>query len=266
MNRFERNFSQAQNAAESTLIQARNLATRVRRLQKAAKDGNIANIKKAQGAIDSALRELSEEVDRAVRSWPLAEEEEERYLKDGYAAELQHAAREKHLTIREQEGKLVSYPSIVEILPGERAVTIDKKKIRTLRPTRLVELLIRNRDKTRRFRSTTFLRSLYSVYSELVKAQSTAGLFKGRQGPVLPLLRIYTLLTSLPGVRRKYSRTDFARDLYELDRSGETTLKSGATVSFSASTGTRSTRGVFSFIGPDGQIAQYYGIRFTRKV
>ena len=265
MDRFEQTFSNTQNAAESTLLQIRILATKVRRLQKAAKDGNIANIRKTQGELESGLRELTEKVDRAVRSWPLAEEEEERYLKDGYAAELRRAAREEHLTIREQEGKLVSYPSIVEVLPGERAVTIDKKKIRTLRPTRLVEILIRNRDKTRRFRSTTFLRSLYSVYSELAKAQSTVGLYKGRQGPVLPLLRIYMLLTSLPGVRRNYTRTDFARDLYELDRSGETTLKSGATVSFSASTGTRSTRGVFSFIGPDGQIAQYYGIRFTRK-
>lgn len=265
MDRFEQAFSNAQNAAESTLIQARNLATRARRLQKAAKLGNIANIRKAQSELDSVLKELTEEVQRAVRSWPLEEGEEERYLREGYAAELRSAALEQRLTIREQEGKLVSYPSIVEILPGERAVTIDKKKIRTLRPARLVELLIRNRDKSRRFRSTTFLRSLHSVYSELVRTQSSAGLFKGRQGPVLPLLRVYTLLTSLPGVRRNYSRTDFARDLYELDRSGETTLKSGATVSFSASTGTRSTRGVFSFIGPDGQMAQYYGIRFTHR-
>ena len=63
------------------------------------------------------------------------------------------------------------------------------------------------------------------------------------------LNRIYKLFTSLPGSSRGYTPTDFARDLYLLDTSGLTSLKSGATVSFPASTGTRSARGLFTFIG-----------------
>ena len=87
---------------------------------------------------------------------------------------------------------------------------------------------------------------------------------KGNPGTrVVPLERIYKLFTSLPGTRREYATTDFARDIYRLETSGQTTTRSGASVSFPASTGTRSAKGLFTFVGPDGQDVQYYGVRFT---
>ena len=81
----------------------------------------------------------------------------------------------------------------------------------------------------------------------------------------MPLDRIYRLLTSLPGINREYDRTDFARDLYNLDSSGLRRTRSGASVSFPASTGTRRPRGLFSFVGPDGRDVEYYGVRFTEE-
>ena len=67
----------------------------------------------------------------------------------------------------------------------------------------------------------------------------------------------------MPGSSRDYDRSDFARAVYNVDASGAKRTRSGATVSFPSSTGTRSSRGLFSFVGPDGQDVQYYGIRFT---
>ena len=82
---------------------------------------------------------------------------------------------------------------------------------------------------------------------------------------VVPLARIYRLLTSLPGAGRDYDRTDFARDLYRLQANGPMRTRKGAAVSFPASSGTRQAkRDLFTFVGPDGQDVVYYGIRFTK--
>src|SRR5437879_1747459 len=53
------------------------------------------------------------------------------------------------------------------------------------------------------------------------------------------LVDIYGLLTLLPGQTREYSRQEFARDIYLLDRSGLTVTRDEQVVSFPASTGTR---------------------------
>ena len=199
----------------------------------------------------------------AVSSWPFQDEEEEQYLKSGYTAELRRAASEQGLEIQERDGRLISHPSIVRILPGERAVRIDRKKIATIRPSHLAGILIENQMKPSRYRAEPFLQALHGVYLELVREESPDRLMKSGPGRVVTLNRIYKLFTSLPGSSRGYTPTDFARDLYLLDTSGLTSLKSGATVSFPASTGTRSARGLFTFIGPDGRDVQYYGVRFT---
>ena len=104
------------------------------------------------------------------------------------------------------------------------------------------------------------------MYLELAREDSSGRLVKRAQERVVPLDKIYKLFTSLPGSRREYSPTDFARDIYRLETSGHTTTKNGAAVSFPASTGTRSAKGLFTFVGPNGQDIQYYGIQFTEAV
>ena len=90
-------------------------------------------------------------------------------------------------------------------------------------------------------------------------------MLRGAVGRVITLLRVYSMLTSLPGATLEYTRTDFARDLYLLDTSGLTNTRTGATASFHASTGARSPRAqdIFTFVDSDGRDVQYYGIRFT---
>ncbi len=263
MDSFERAFCDTERAADSTLKSATDIAKLAKQLQKAAKGGNITAIKKTQGKLDAALRDLDQVVTNAVSSWPFQDEEEEQYLKSGYTAELRRAASEQGLEIQERDGRLISHPSIVRILPGERAVRIDRKKIATIRPSHLAGILIENQMKPSRYRAEPFLQALHGVYLELVREESPDRLMKSGPGRVVTLNRIYKLFTSLPGSSRGYTPTDFARDLYLLDTSGLTSLKSGATVSFPASTGTRSARGLFTFIGPDGRDVQYYGVRFT---
>ncbi len=264
MDSFEQAFSDTEKAAAATVASAGDLIKLAKQLQKASKEGNIAAMKRVQGRLDVTLASLGQTVANAVQSWPFRDDEEEQYLRDGYSNELRRIAAERELEFHERDGRLISHPSIVRILPGERAVRIDKKKISTIRPSYLADVLLKNQQKPGRYQSGIFLEALYNVYLDIVREE-----FPDRQrlvktgGRVVPLDRIYRLFTSLPGSSREYDRTDFARDLYILESNGPKQTRNGAAVSFPSSTGTRRSKGLFSFVGPDGRDVEYYGLRFT---
>ena len=262
MDSFEQAFSGVERAAADTLIAARELTKIARQLEKAAKVGNVKALKRSQERIEGALVDLSRAARRATGSWPFESGEEERYLAMEYAAELIRTASEQGVDVYERDGQLICSPSSVKILPSMRAVRIDKRQASTIRPSYLANILHRNQNKKNTFSSWQFLESLHKVYRELVRMDSSGRLTEWPSGRVIQLERIYKLFTSLPGAAREYTTTDFARDVYLLEASGHKQTRSGAEVSFPASTGTRRTRGVFHFFGPNGQLFQYSGIRF----
>ena len=251
---FERAFDDAEKAAASTLQSATALTKQAKRLQRAAKDGNINEIKKGCQSLDTALGSLRQDVANAVKTWPFKDEEEEKYLKEHYPKELHLVAKSKGLDVHERDGNLFSYPSIIRVLPGDRALKIDRKKVVTLRPSHLAEILLANQKKIPRLRSDAFLEALYEVYLLVSEREPS---------PVVPLAKIYKALTALPGSRREYDNTDFAGDIYRLENDGPSRTRKGARVSFPASTGTRSAWNTFQFVDRDGQVIKYYGIQFS---
>jgi hypothetical protein len=263
MESFEEAFDSAARVTDLALKANQDLLKQLRRLRKASLDGNITAVKREQGRLVEALDRVAEAVNDAGVAWAFGDEEEVQYLRDvdGYAAELRRVASEKGLLIRERDGQLICHPFIVRIIPGERAVRIDKKKVSAIRPSHLTDVLVKAQKSPPRYRPQAFLESMYKVYLSLTK-ESSARLIGGTGAPVILLADVYRQFTSLPGSSRDYTGTDFARDLYELDRSGVTTTRSGAIVSFPASTGARSSRNLYTFVGPDGYEVKYYGIRF----
>ena len=262
MGRFEQAFDDAERAAASAIDSARHLIRLASQMQKAAKTGKVAAITRAQSGLGDALTMLTQEVKGALECWPFEQGEEERYLRDDYASELIAAAEAKGLEIFRSDTGLIAHPSIVRILPDKRAIRIDRKQNSSIRPSHLASVLLANQTKRSRFQSGAFLESLFKVYSDIVSGDSSDR-FVQVGGRVVRLDRIYKLLTALPGRTPKYESTDFARDLYNLEVNGPKRTRKGATVAFPASTGTKSSRGVFSFIGPDGQRINYYGLKFT---
>ena len=261
MDTFEQAFSDTERAAEATLRMAANLSSQLKALQKAAQRGNIAAIKRAQGSIEAALTHLSQEVKNASSAWPYQDDEVKQDLETRYLDELRQQAQSKGLQAHERDGLLIAHPSIVRVLPGERAVRVDRKQTSDIRPSHLAGLLLANQRKPVRHQSA-FLEALYDVYSDLLREASPERLVKGG-APVVPLETIYRRLTYLPGSSREFDRGDFARAVYTLDADADKRTKSGATVEFSPAERERSPRGVFAFIGRDGQVIRYYGIRFT---
>ena len=260
---FEQGFADAENAADSVLTALTSVSALARQLRKAAQDGNIAAVRRSSERLQDGINLIRQEVANAADAWPFTPEREQEYLQEQYAEELKEEARKKNLQIFDRDGRLIAHPSIVRVLTGERAIQINRRQTSTIRPTKIVGMLEDLQKRPPRFSSQAFLESLYGAYLALTGTRSSDRMRVGEVGQVVQLGRIYDLFTGLPGAGRDYSQLDFARDLFSLESSGVRQARSGARVSFPASTGTRGSRGTISFVGPNGEPVVYYGIQFT---
>ena len=263
MDTFEEGFAAAESAAESVLKALNEAAGIARQMRKASQDGNIGAVRRQGERLDSAVNLIRQEVANASTAWPFTPDEERRYLEEKFGIELQDEANRRGLQVFERDGRLIAHPSVVRVLPGDRAVRIDRRQSSTIRPSKLVADLEKLQNSPPRFRPQPFLESLYNAYLDLAQPDTADRLKLGGVGQVVRLDRMYNLFTGLPGSNREYSRLDFSRDLYSLQESGVREVRSGARVSFPASTGTRSPRGSLSFVGPTGETVLFYGVQFT---
>lgn len=172
-----------------------------------------------------------------------------------YSKELLAAAEEAGLSMVEEDDRLLSYPSIVRLLPAEAALEVDRKRVRGIRPSAVVAALLRVQQAGPRFRPEPFVVSLAAAYDLTVAKQGKA------PGAVVRLVDVYTVLTLLPGQAREYSRAEFARDLYLLDQTGAAGAPGGRRLRWAASTGTRQA-GVLTTVAKNGQQQRYWGIAF----
>jgi hypothetical protein len=248
---------QAETDADAAIKAASNVVNTLKRYQKAARQGQIRDLRTATEGAKRTLQTLDQEVANLAESW---EFDEESYLQSGeYLNELIAQANDSDLSISLQDGRIFCYPAILRVLPGDRAVQIDKQRERRIRPSVLVRLLRDLQKRPPRFKAGDFLSSLHDAYTIAVERRP-GRLFPG--SPV-PLNDLYGLLTLMPGATREYSRQEFVRDVYLLDQSGETTTRDGKRIEFHASTGTKLARGAMSIITPDGREKRYYAISFA---
>lgn len=244
-----------QQAAEFALKAAAGMTRDLKKASASARTGQIRDLRKALASARSAALALTDQVERLHEVFDLDEAE---YLASGaFTKELLAAAESRGVAIFEEEDRLLCYPSLVRILPGEAAVEIDKVRERRLRPSVLVDLLAATQQRAPRFKPEAFLDSLRAGYELVV-----AGEQKKADG-VVRLVDVWSVLTMLPGQRGQYSKQEFARDLYLLDQSGVTsTPRSPRELRWAASTGTKGA-GVLVTVARSGQRQYYWGVSFT---
>ena len=251
---FEQAFAETERAAGAAGKGVGVLAAAVKQLERGASEGDLHKIRKASERLATILESTRQDVVNARSAWPFSPDEEENYLRASYAGEVIDAARAENLPIQQRDEGLIVFPSILRILPSERAVKIDRKKVQAVRPSRLVKTLRAIQSRKPKATPEHLLEVLHRAYRLLVGNE---------YGKTVTLVSIYDALTLLPGSTASYDQTDFVRDLFLLDRSGVTRTKSGARYSLPASTGTKGAKGTFSFVAPDGETVRYYGIRFS---
>ena len=263
MSTFEEGFAAAESAADSVQKTLSDVTRLARQMRKAAQDGNIAAVRRTSERLQDSVGLIQQEVANAADAWPFEPDQEREYLQEQYTEELKREAQKKGLQIFDRDGRLIAHPSVVRVMPGERVVQINRRQTSTIRPTKIVADLENLQKRPPRFNPQPFLESLYQTYLELTDSNTADGLKLGKVGQVVRLNRIYNLWTGRPGSSREYSQLDFAKDLYGLENSDVREVRSGARVSFPASTGTRSRGGTISFTGPDGEPVIFYGVQFS---
>ena len=264
MGTFEEGFADVERAADSVDSALRGASGTARRLRKAAKDGNIAAIRRETERLLSELTAVQQAVGNAKDAWPFESEQEREYLEHSYTDEIQNVAATHGLDLFVIDGRVIAHPSILSTLAGDRSVRINRQKSQAIRPQSVVERLKGLQTKPPRFNTQQFLDALYNAYLDLAEPETTNSLKLGKSGEVIVLKRLYNLMTGLPGARRDYTELDFARDVHALVTSGQWVTRNGSsTASFPASA--RSGRDIIRYIDPDGDEIRYYGIQFSGR-
>lgn len=234
------------------------VASSFRKLRDAAKVGDLVKLRKLLEEAKQATLALGCDFVKAQGEWNF---DDATYLsgKD-FRQELLATASQMGVNIYEHDGYLFSYPVLLRILHKERAISIDRMRENRLRPSVLVKRLKEVQNRPPRFKPHTFLEMLFSAYSIVVAGR---GKHLVGTGTVIPLLELYQLLTLLPWQATEYTRQEFGRDVYLLDKSGSLLTRSGHRVNFHASTGVRDASRTLTVIAQGGREKTYYGISFV---
>jgi hypothetical protein len=240
--------------AEAAVKAAGAVLRELKRVKAAATVGAVRDLRRGLAAAAEQAEELAARAGRLQASYDVDEAEQ---LSSGdYTKELLAAAEEADVGLFEEGDRLLCYPSVIRVLPGDLALDIDRKRERRLRPSVVIALLSQAAGAGPKFKPEPLLESLRAAY-DLVLAQ------QGKQrGAVVRVIDVHAVLTLLPGQGRDYGRQEFARDLYLLDQSGLRTTKDGRALRWSASTGTRGG-GVLTTVARSGQQQRYWGIAFS---
>jgi hypothetical protein len=240
-------LEKAQKAAEGLL-------NGLKRVRRAARDGNVTDIVKGLDGLDARLADTQSAACDLSGAWRF---DTSAYMTSGrYLADLQAAAAEQKLDMFERDGRIYCFPLILRIEANQSAVRVGRKIERRIRPSELVRLLVKAQKRPQRFREEAFLDLIWRTYRRLV-GREWNGTDPGR---VVALTDIHDTLTLLPGA--DYPREEFARDLLLLDRRPDLRTRSGERFEFPHGT---TTKGIRPLIVYDEQGAQraYYGIRFV---
>lgn len=243
-------------ALDDALRAANSVVRDLKRALGAARTGQVRDLRKALTSAQAAADALAGDTRTAGAAFDF---DDRAYLASGgYVKELLAEAAARDLVIVEgDDDRLLCYPSLLRVLPGDAAIEIDKVRDRRLRPSVLVSALARAQERGVRFKAEQFLDSLRAAYELRVAVDGS------RADAVIKLVDIWTVLTMMPGQRTQYSRQEFARDLYLLDQSGVTrTERNPRTLRFSGSTGTKGA-GVLTTVARNGQEQKYWGISFS---
>lgn len=228
-------------------------ASQLKRAKKAAASGVLRDL---EGSLDSAeqLAGAFRDSVRAARAgWSF---DDHGYLESGaFTQEVLELGHSRGLALQEQDDRIVSYPSLVRVLPNDAAIEIDRKRQRGIRPSVVVETLRATQSRPPRFRPETFIEALARAYQLVLGAQAK------EPGATVKLIDVYRVLTVLPGQSAAYSRQELVRDIYLLDESGVDRTKDGSRMTLPASSGAR-TSSTLATVMRNGELKIYFGIAF----
>lgn len=250
---LEEALTQTEADTETAIKAALDLSTQLKRAKKAVSVGAVRDLEKTLEQAEQLAADVRDAVSAARIGWSF---DTHAYLESSrFTDEILALAERRGVRLQEQDGRIVGYPSLVRVLPGDEAVEIDRKRSREIRPSRIVDRLQAAQARPPRFRPEPFLEALLRAY-RLVVAER-----KREVGETVRLVDVYKVLTVLPGQSTAYSLPEFVRDVYLLDESRVDRTREGLRLSWHASSGAR-TSSALRAVTREGGVKIYYGIAF----
>lgn len=261
-------LEQALSDLESQLVSASKAAAsalaELKKARNSAKVGQLRDLNKSLAEGRHAATRFAEEMADADGAWKF---DVEAYFSDGgYLKELLQEADRAGLKLFERDGRMYCFPMLLTLSTKEVAILIDRKPERRLRPQELVKMLMARQKRPQRLQEQKLLETLFEAYRRLGGrflrewTPETRG-----NGPVVPLVAIYELLTLLPGSERDYPKEEFARDIHLLDRRPDLRTRDGRRFALPAATGTKAGGQRLAVIDQQGGEKAYVGIRFDKE-
>jgi len=216
-------------------------------------------IKSARSSISTAIQILGQAADEARDLSQLAAIPWSEYLsRQDYGDQLVQECRGLGLDASYEGGLLFCFPSTVRIVPEEESVIINGSKSSEVAPTVVANQLLIARNEANRKNPKDLLELVFKAYRVLLASADVSN----DSARVVPLFDIYNALTLWPENNKRYSRREFAIDLYLIDASGIAVTADGARLTFAASTGSRDRTKIFQAHDHSGSEKVYYGIYF----
>lgn len=264
MGKFEAALAGTESDALASVKAAEGALRNLKKLVAAARTGDVAALERGLDDTESAIQALREQFRNTREGWTFPTQH---YAEAGeLTRELVEMAKDAGLPVHDLDGRIFSYPVLVRVLPGERAILLDKAKSRQIRPSVIVALLERLKKKPPRSSPENFVSTLYKAYEvQLSRMEGGRNRHLGGDGPLVQVIRLYELLTLFPGQEKEYSKADFTRDLYLLDRSGITASRDGR-VEIRLQSSSRAGQTPFQIVDEDGRQRDYYAVSFRRHV
>jgi len=241
-------------AADATLKVLAAAAKEAKRVKAAAAVGQMRELQSALSSVARLADDASSSATELRDAWRF--DVAEWFASGRYTKELLASAAEAGVQAFESDDRILSYPVVVALSPGDTTVLVDRSRDRRVRPSVLVRQLGVLQERPPNFKPQPFLATLAAAYDLVVASKGS------RPEAPVRLVDVHRVLTLLPGAARDYTRQEFARDLYLLDQTGVVDTTDGRRLTLPASSLTRGSASLTT-VTRGGQRKVYAGIAFV---
>ena len=228
---YEQYFTDAQLCAkeikEKTDVQSR----AVKKLQKCLADGDMSALPKLIAAMRDAAREREDALSRLEALTSGFDGRE--YMSGGdFAAQMLEICRELDVDVQGTFPAYEMFPCRVTINPETQDVTLDRKRLPCLRPSKLISDIKAELDKLSKasFNASAFAKELSAAY-DLAIIKASLKKLRAADAPMY-VLDLYEFLTPMRRYKKEYTKNNYAYDLARLYAADDLTLDDGRKIRF----------------------------------
>jgi len=228
---YEQYFSDAQLCVKEIKEKTDAQSRAVKRVQQCLMSGDVNSLPKLFSALRDASREREDALSRLESL--TTEFDGREYMASGdFAGQMLECCRQLDVDVQGSFPVYEMFPCRVTINPETQDVTVDRKRLSCLRPSKLVSDIKTELDKLARasFNAPSFAKELAAAYDLAILKAS--GKKPCAADTPLYVLDLYEYLTPMRRYKKEYTKHNFAYDLARLYAADDLCLDDGRKIRF----------------------------------